>query len=124
MSKSNVKKMSPNKRAFILVGVVLFVIVTVDLTPLGGNIRYYHKINQCGNTPYITHFSFRTNRLYYQKDTSKFEILRGFKTYYCSPLEAEKAGGSFSEYEVSYPAIDEYNKNNPYTQIEYPAYKF
>lgn len=88
---------------WIVVSVVL--LISFDLSPFGGNIRFYSTWINCGQKPFEMRSGYLgVGALYYQ-DAKAFEPIRfGYSRYYCTPLEAEQAGLSASpdHYEYKY----------------------
>jgi hypothetical protein len=86
----------------LIVGAVLLVLILIDLSPLGGNIRFYSKWIECGQRPLITQSW--AGVAWYEQDVVFQPILRGDK-WFCTPLEAERAGYSANKDEYDFPHL-------------------
>ncbi len=91
----------------VLVFFVFGVILVVDVaTPFGGNIRFYSEWVRCGTRPYHGDTLLGGHIEYYDKAPA-IGIFRGYQTkYYCTPLEAEKAGLSADPHQYQFPELD------------------
>ncbi|MEO8691478.1 MAG: hypothetical protein ABI397_01690 [Candidatus Saccharimonas sp.] len=94
------------KRTAIVVGVVLALLIIIDLTPFGGNIAAYTKWAQCGHRPVGTSFGGAfTNGLPYYTEAEDFGLFRGATPYFCTPMDAERAGYSTNEDHYDFPNL-------------------
>lgn len=91
----------------VLVFFVLEIVFVVDMaTPFGGNIHFYSEWARCGTRPYHGDTLLGGHVEYYNK-APIIGIFRGYQTkYYCTPLEAERAGLSASPHEYSFPHLN------------------
>ena len=92
----------------ILGGILLFDI----LTPYGGNVHFYREWMRCGQRPYESHVLPGGGVGYYVQSPA-VSIFRGNTTiYYCTPLEAERAGLSANSHQYHFPHLEEYKRKN------------
>lgn len=113
-STKNVKIRNDNwrehrKRVLIfLAATVVFLIVLFDLSGIGGNVRFYGKWIECGHRPVVTNpggdFGGGSVQDYAQAPT--FKLVRKSPVYYCSPIEAERAGFSADPNYYSFPHLE------------------
>lgn len=102
MPKQNTAKPSKSKKLKVTLVVIvslLALLLMYDLSPLGGNLRFYTKWASCGQWPVEGRTSFDGRGKYYD-DAEGFSMIRfGQPVYFCSSAEAEHAGyepeGSF-----------------------------
>lgn len=86
--------------------IILLLVVIIDLTPFGGNIKFYAKWIECGQKPVIVHGSgFKKGHPGYYEEQSVVSISRGYGPFFCSPLDAEKAGYSASPTGYEFPHL-------------------
>lgn len=98
---------------YYMIAIIMFtVIVLVDVaTPFGGSLHFYREWVRCGNRPYYADGLLGGHISYYRK-ASAVGFLRGNDTkYYCTPIEAEKAGISANPHSYDYPELDKLKKN-------------
>ena len=95
------------KTLTIIVGVFLALILAYDFT-IPRNIYFYAKWVQCGQRPVGSRGSgfFNVGAPHYEK-VQLFRVFRGHISYYCSPLEAERAGYSANPDYYDYPHLKE-----------------
>lgn len=97
------------KRLIIISLCILISLLILDLLPTGGNMRLWAKWIECGQRP-VEEFG-RLGGANHYKYPATFEIARfGIRTYYCTPLEAEKAGLSANEHYYEYPHLEKLKK--------------
>jgi hypothetical protein len=87
---------------WIVLSVVL--LVAFDLSPFGGNIRFYSTWINCGQKPVVLTTAPGAGISWY-KEAKVIEPVRFlYQKYYCTPFEAERAGLSASpdHYEYKY----------------------
>ena len=94
-------------------GIFLALILIYDFT-IPRNIYFYAKWVQCGQRPVGSRGSglFNVGVPHYEK-VSLFRLFRGHIDYYCSPLEAERAGYSADPDNYRFPhkwELGEYRK--------------
>lgn len=82
------------KLVYIITSLVLFFALFYDIVLFGGNLQFYAKWAQCGNRPIQTKMAPGHSVPWYAKGEI-FAVMRT-KVWYCSPIEAEKAGFSAS----------------------------
>lgn len=76
-------------------------LICFDLSPFGGNIYFYMKWAECGQRPYEV--ASKPGVQWYQK-APLFAVMRT-QRWYCTPLEAERAGYSASSTSWEFPHI-------------------
>ena len=91
----------------VAVLVVLGGIFLLDiLTPFGGNVHFYSEWMRCGERPYESKTYLGGHIEFYQK-APIVSVLRGNTTkYYCTPLEAERAGLSADPQRYEFPHLE------------------
>ncbi len=102
-----------SRKVFIIVGIFLAWLV-FDLSGFGDNIRFYRKWAECSMKPVSTKGSGFMNsgaKHYYESPT--IALMRASIDYYCTPLEAERAGYSASQDRYEYPYLEEAGEPNP-----------
>ena len=79
-----------NKLKFIIYIVIGYFIslLLFDLTPFGGNVRYYIQKSKCNTVPYV--YSNFLGHSYDEptQDRAPIRAFRGFDKYYCSSEDA------------------------------------
>ena len=101
--------------------ILICLLIAFDLSPLGGNIRFYKKWSECGQKPVGVNleWNFGGGTLPNYGTPPSFELLRFRKqTYFCTELDAEKAGYSADPKQYEFPAIKKYNAEHPDNKIE------
>lgn len=76
----------------VIVVVILVCAILFDLSPFGGNLRFYAKWTECGRKPLEAMGGFGTGIPWY-KEPSVYAPVRG-QVLFCTPGEAERAGYS------------------------------
>lgn len=110
MPKKPNTKIKYNRLKIILVSILgcIVLLLLFDLSPFGGNIRFYSKWQQCGSEPVVVggpgHSIIETTVPYYY-DPPTFSLSRSYFRTFCSPLEAEKYGYSASSTEYKAPEL-------------------
>lgn len=102
MQKSIPKK-KPSKR-LVKVGIAIILIVLFDLSPFGGNIRYYIKWIECGTKPLVI-ASKPGGGVSWYEETNPFPTVLQTQIWYCTPLEAEQDGYSANEFSYDFPHL-------------------
>lgn len=100
----------PSAKRWVVAGVlVLGILLSYDFSPLGGNIRFYSNWAQCGQKPVATLGSGYMNAgARHYIEAPNFSLHRPSIEYFCTPLEAEKAGYSATDDRYYFPQL---NKN-------------
>jgi len=93
--------MQKNKKLLIGIAAVIITLIAIDLSPFGGNLRYYSKWVSCGRKP--VEVASMPGIAWYQ-EAPPYQIIRT-QVWYCTPLEAEQAGYSASSTEWSFPHL-------------------
>ena len=91
----------------VAIGIFLALLLVFDLSPFGGNIRFYMKWAECGQKPVGTRGSglMNTGAIHYV-EPSTFSISRPYSDYFCTPLEAEQAGFSANPDYYEFPHLN------------------
>lgn len=107
-STANTQRSKSAKRRNIVIGVavLLALLILFDLSPFGGNVRFYTSWIACGQKPVATAGSglMNTGASHYYSPSS----LPGTHPtieYFCTPLEAEQAGYSASPHQYDFPHL-------------------
>lgn len=119
MAKENSNNISLFKRLFFALSLALVVLILWDLSPVGGNIRFYRKWAECGSQP-IQVQSWGGKAWY--EATNPYPSMFRSTGRYCTPIEAERAGYSASRYERSFPNLEKACEPIPLTNggVRYP----
>lgn len=109
ISKNNdTRKLIQKWRIYTLTAVVLLLMALYDLSIVGGNnIRLYAKWANCGRWPVETVGNLAGEVPSYRYAKAAGLLLRGGVKYYCTPLEAEKAGYSASPNQYEFPNLND-----------------
>lgn len=109
-SLSNSKIFIHHRRKAIIIASILLIIVAFDLSPFGGNVRFYSKWIECGRKPVATDISlgFGASVPSYTEPNAVNVFRFGQPSYFCTPLAAEDAGYSANSqsYEYRYKNLD------------------
>lgn len=94
------------RHKYAVIIAVILILLAFDLSPFGGNIRFYSKWVECGQKPVATRGSGYMNAgaIHYIEPSP----LPGFHPtlgYFCTPLEAERAGYSANPDTYSFPHL-------------------
>ncbi len=94
------------QKIFIISIIIIVVILIFDITPFGGTLKFYSKWIACGEKPVVTRGSgyLNSNAQSYTTPPS-LNIFPGDQLYYCTPLEAEKAGYSANANFYDFPHL-------------------
>ncbi len=104
------KTTRPNKKTKFIILAIVTAIILFDLTPFGGNIRFYVKWAQCGSRPVQTA---SWAGIAWYEPSPFFAIWRG-QAWYCTPIEAERAGYSANEDRYEFPHLKEAGEPSPF----------
>ncbi len=105
IDKKSSKQLSRGMRRLITVVLVLTGILLFDLSPFGGNIRFYSTWIECGQKPVQTATTPGAGIHWYVQSKS-FEPGRyGYVNYFCTALEAEQAGFSANKNQYELPEM-------------------
>lgn len=89
----------------VIAVLLLVVILLFDLSPFGGNIKFYSKWIECGRKPVVGETAIGGGVSWYETPSS-FQPVRPLSSqkYFCTPQQAEQAGYSSSPdiYEFKY----------------------
>lgn len=109
-SKKSKKKITINhkKKNMAIIVTIIFSMSLFDIfSPFGGNIRFYAKWHECGSKPVSERvaLSFGATPESYE-DSQTIAAYRMQARYFCTPLEAEKAGYSANPDRMEFPNLD------------------
>lgn len=94
------------KNIWIAIIGALVVLVILDLTPIGGNTKFYVKWAECGQRPvYTRQGGGFTSVVPNYVNTPNFGFMRGFMPYFCTPQQAEQNGYSSDQRVYSFPHL-------------------
>lgn len=92
-TKSKKTNMTKKRKILLIIGISLIgLLLLYDLSPFGGNIRFYATWVACGQRPVEGHEDFSGREKYYWESASFSPIRFGQPKYFCTPNEAEQAG--------------------------------
>ena len=95
------------KKVAIATAMLMIAVVLLDKTVVGGTTRFYTKWSSCGQKPVTVRGSgFMSVGTPHYLETSNVEFFPGMHDYYCTPIEAERAGYSASKDERSFPNLE------------------
>lgn len=110
------KQTTHSTRNKLVIGAVIIIaIILFDLSPFGGNIRFYAKWASCGQKPVATAGSGYFNAgvpHYYTPPVAA--IARGTSQYFCTPIQAERAGYSANENTYDFPHLKAAGEPDPF----------
>lgn len=116
MAKSRIKKPGFSKKQknwLITLSVLAVLLVSYDLY-MPRNIQFYAKWVTCGERPVGSRGSglFNVGVPYYEK-VQLLRVFHGYIDYYCTPLEAERAGYSANPEVYRMPHLDAIGESWP-----------
>mgnify|MGYP006967756876 FL=1 len=87
--------------------IVVAILITFELSPFGGNIRFYAKWIECGQKPVATSGSgYLNDGATYYFNPSPWPGAHPTIEYFCTPLQAEIAGYSANPNRYEFPHIN------------------
>lgn len=105
-TKPSYEPSTKNRNRVVIIGVLLALVLAFDLTPFGGNIRFYAKWVECGQKPVGTRGSgFLNAGAVHYVEPPVLALGRPYDKYFCTPLEAEQAGYSANPHTYEFPHI-------------------
>lgn len=105
------KPKNSNKAINIRIAIVVAIpLILFDLTPFGGNLRFYAKWLECGNRP-VQVASW--NGIAWYEQSPIFSVPRT-QVWYCTPIEAERAGYSASQNNWDFPNLVKAGEPSPF----------
>lgn len=115
MSVSKKAKKEEQRKAHLIVTAAVIlaaVLVAFELSPFGGNVRFYAKWAECGSKPIAGGGELALGQeVISYKESPAFQPLRFIQPeYFCTPLEAELAGYSANPNSYEFPNIDSQSK--------------
>ena len=107
-SKKQKEELAHKKKVYKRTAILSIVVIVVFDILIGGNIVFYSKWISCGQKPIVTNQKWRMegDPPYYEASVP-IKMLRGLPDYFCTPLEAEKAGYSANENRYDFPHLSE-----------------
>lgn len=102
------KQSARKKRIAVVVVIVLIGSIIFELSPFGGNARFYAVWISCGQKPVASDVSMGLGaKVSHYVEPGALEPLRfGQPKYFCTPIEAEMAGYSASPNSYEFPHIE------------------
>lgn len=104
---SNSNQHAKRRRTVIIMAIIVALLVIFDLSPFGGNARFYATWIGCAQKPVAAggELTLGSNLLHY-KEPAVFQPVRFLQPeYFCTPLEAEQAGYSASPTQYEFPHL-------------------
>lgn len=92
-------------RRLLPIAAIICALILFDISPLGGNIRFYTKWVECKQKPLQTASA---PGIAWYEESPFIGIARG-SLWFCTPLEAEQAGYSASPKYYTFPHINSGN---------------
>ncbi len=123
MAKENSNNASLFKRLSFALSLALVVMILWDLTPIGGTLAFYHKWISCDQKPVVSVGSgFMNAGTAHYEEPPSINIFPGAQDYYCTPIEAERAGYSAEENSRVFPNLEKACEPIPLTNggVRYP----
>lgn len=112
-SSKPIKKHTNQKRGFVSrhilllsIASIVLALILLDLSPFGGNARFYYKWIECGQKPVSERIALVLGSdvpSYIESKT--LQVSRMQTKYFCTPLEAEQAGYSASPTDYEFPHL-------------------
>lgn len=91
---------------FVL-AIVLVIAIILEIVGWGGNVNFYKKWIECGHKPLEIHGTgFMNVGVEHYVESPTIDLLRYNPEYYCTPLEAEKAGHSADSDHDYFPHLE------------------
>lgn len=111
MSVSKKAKKEEQRKAHLIITaavILIAVLVAFELSPFGGNVRFYAKWIECGRKPVASDISIGLGaQVSNYVEPAPFQPARfGQPEYFCTPLEAELAGYSANPNTYEFPNIN------------------
>lgn len=116
MSEKPGKEFIKQRRKVVAVVVVIVVIpiLIYDIFLFGGNVPLYVKWIECGQKPVVASGSgFMNDKVPYYSAPPTYSPFRRSTYYFCTPLEAERAGYSASDSTKYFPELDKVGEQPP-----------
>lgn len=96
----------------VIVTAFIALLILFDLSPFGGNIRFYSKWAECGVKPVQVDSKPGGGIVWYEESPAFITIFRN-QSWKCTPVEAERAGYSANEHYYSTPGLDAIGEKSP-----------
>lgn len=92
----------------VVIAAILMVGILIDVSPFGGNIRFYAKWISCGEKPVAqnTELTVGIRIKSYIANPPIYYAYRSQPEYFCTALEAEQAGYSASSERYYFPELE------------------
>ncbi len=111
-----IKTTKKGKKIFIMALILLGLILFDLFTPFGGNIRFYSTWISCGQKPVRERMGIWRSVESYEISPAFGAFFGNLTEYYCTPIEAERAGLSADVNVWDFPHLREAGENHPYTK--------
>ena len=95
------------KRRSLIIGLIFGIMLMfscIELSPFGGQVEFYSKWMSCGQKPVREPAHFDNMKYYEESPNIDLFRLRP-QAYFCTPLEAEKAGYSANQNSYEFPNL-------------------
>lgn len=91
----------------VIVTAFIALLILFDLSPFGGNIRFYSKWAECGQKPVVTNPTpdFGGGSVQDYAEAPTFDLSRMSSHYFCTAFEAEKRGYSADPNSYDFPVL-------------------
>lgn len=106
-------KIGKRKQKIIWAIVLIIMVLLVDISPVGGNIRFYAKWIECGVKP--VQIQSMPGIAWYEESPAFQPVLRN-QSWYCTPIEAERNGYSANKNYYDFPSLRAAGEQNPFVQ--------
>lgn len=105
---SHLSRQRNRRRIIIALSIIVALLIIFDLSPFGGNARFYATWIGCGQKPAAEDISigFGAQVSHYIEPKAVEPVRFGQPDYFCTPLEAEKAGYSSNPNQYEFPHLD------------------
>lgn len=105
-TKRNYKDFIKQYKWLLATTTAIVILVLFDLSPFGGNIRFYATWAKCGEEPLseVVELGFGAQIPSYDQSNA-FPRFRMQAKYFCTPLEAEQTGYSASPNQYEFPHL-------------------
>lgn len=92
----------------VVIAVLISTVIILELSPFGGNVRFYAKWIECGQKPVTSDISlgFGAKVKHYVEPANIEPVRFGQPEYFCTPLESELAGYSANPHRYEFPHIE------------------
>lgn len=108
-------KIHKTRNKIIIISSIIIGLILFEFSPFGYNILFYSKWISCGQKPVATASSGYFNvgvKHYYMPPN--FTLVRGLTRYFCTPIQAERAGYSANENTYDFPHLKAAGEPDPF----------